>query len=109
MKAFAWRAHCGRNQVTKPKNLARYQVPYQFLDIEKDAKARLLVEGALNGAVKIPTVFFPDGSFLTEPTSRQLADKIGLRTKPRKRCMIWRLWAADRRDLPQRFMPRRKD
>lgn len=61
---------------------ARYQVPYQFLDIEKDPKAKLLVEGALNGAVKIPTVFFPDGSFLVEPTTRQLAEKVGLKTKP---------------------------
>lgn len=61
---------------------ARYQIPYQFLDLEKDAKARLLVEGALNGQVKIPTVFFPDGSFLAEPTPRQLAEKIGLKTKP---------------------------
>jgi thioredoxin reductase (NADPH) len=61
---------------------SRYQVPYQFLDIEKDPKARLLVEGALNGQVKIPTVFFPDGSFLVEPTPRQLAEKIGLKTKP---------------------------
>lgn len=61
---------------------ARYQIPYQFLDIEKDAKARLLVEGALNGQVKIPTIFFPDGSFLVQPTSRQLAEKVGLSTKP---------------------------
>jgi thioredoxin reductase (NADPH) len=61
---------------------ARYQVPYQFLDLEKDAKAKLLVEGALNGVVKIPTIFFPDGSFLVEPTPRQLAEKIGLKTKP---------------------------
>ncbi len=61
---------------------ARYQVPYQFLDLEKDAKAKLLVEGALNGVVKIPTVFFPDGSFLVEPTTRQLAEKIGLQTRP---------------------------
>lgn len=61
--------------------LARYQIPYQWLDVEKDPKARLLVEGALNGVVKIPCVFFPDGSFLVEPTSRQLAEKIGLKTK----------------------------
>lgn len=61
---------------------ARYQVPYQFLDVEKDAKARMLVEGALNGQVKIPTIFFPDGSFLVEPTTRQLAEKIGLQTRP---------------------------
>lgn len=61
---------------------ARYQVPYQFFDLEKDSKARLLVEGALHGQVKIPTVFFPDGSFLVQPTARQLAEKIGLKTKP---------------------------
>jgi thioredoxin reductase (NADPH) len=60
---------------------ARYQVPYKFLDVEKDAKARLLVEGALSGQVKIPTIFFPDGSFLVMPTTRQLAEKIGLKTK----------------------------
>ncbi|TAH51296.1 MAG: response regulator [Chloroflexota bacterium] len=61
---------------------ARYQIPYQFLDIEKDAKAKLLVEGALSGHVKIPTVFFPDGSFLAEPTARELAEKVGLQTRP---------------------------
>lgn len=62
--------------------LARYQVPYQYLDLEKDTKARQLVENALKGEVKIPTVFFPDGTFLVEPTPRQLAEKIGLQTKP---------------------------
>ncbi len=62
--------------------LARYQVPYQFLDIEKDAKARSMVENALKGEIKIPTVFFPDVTFLPEPTTRQLAEKIGLQTKP---------------------------
>src|SRR5581483_5317887 len=62
--------------------LARYQVPYQFLDIEKDARARAMVENALNGAIKIPVVFFTDGTFLVEPTTRALAEKIGLKTKP---------------------------
>ena len=61
---------------------ARYQVPYQFLDIEKDMHARAMVETALNGAVKIPVVFFPDGSHLVQPTPRALAEKIGLSTKP---------------------------
>lgn len=61
---------------------ARYQVPYQFLDIEKDAQARALVEKTLNGIIKIPVVFFPDGTYLVEPTPRVLAEKIGLKTKP---------------------------
>lgn len=62
--------------------LARYQIPYQWLDIESDTKARMLVEGANAGQVKVPTVFFPDGSVLTEPESHDLAEKLGLRTKP---------------------------
>jgi thioredoxin reductase (NADPH) len=61
---------------------ARYQVPYRFLDIEKDAQARALVETTLNGVIKIPVVFFPDGTFLVEPTIRALAEKVGLKTKP---------------------------
>lgn len=62
--------------------LARYQAPYQFLDIEKDARARALVETALNGVIKIPVVFFPDGTLLVEPTIRALAEKVGLKTQP---------------------------
>lgn len=61
---------------------ARYQVPYQFLDIEKDPQARTLVETTLQGVIKVPVVFFTDGSFLVEPTPRILAEKIGLKTKP---------------------------
>jgi thioredoxin reductase (NADPH) len=62
--------------------LARYQIPYQWLDIETDAKARMLVEGVTGGAVRIPTVFFPDGGVLVEPESHALAEKLGLQTKP---------------------------
>lgn len=62
--------------------LARYQIPYQWLDIEVDPKARMLVEGANAGAVRVPTVFFPDGSVLAEPENQALADKLGLHTKP---------------------------
>jgi thioredoxin reductase (NADPH) len=62
--------------------LARYQIPYQWLDVEADPKARMLVEGANGGAMRIPTVFFPDGSVLAEPESHDLAEKLGLHTKP---------------------------
>ncbi len=62
--------------------LARYQIPYQWLDVEADSKARLLVEGANGGTLRVPTVFFPDGSFLVEPTNHDLAERIGLQTKP---------------------------
>ena len=62
--------------------LSRYQIPYQWLDIEADPKARMLVEGANAGVVRVPTVFFPDGSVLVEPETHLFAEKLGLQTKP---------------------------
>ncbi|MGB8646518.1 MAG: FAD-dependent oxidoreductase [Anaerolineae bacterium] len=62
--------------------LARYQIPYQFLDVEADNKARMMVEGATGGGARIPVIFFPDGGVLVEPSTHQLADKLGLQTKP---------------------------
>lgn len=62
--------------------LSRYQIPYQWLDIEADPKAHLLVEGANDGQIRVPTVFLPDGTVLAEPDNHVLAEKLGLRTKP---------------------------
>ena len=43
--------------------LARNRVPYQWLDIEKDAHVAEMVEAANQGDHRLPVVFFPDGSF----------------------------------------------
>jgi thioredoxin reductase (NADPH) len=61
--------------------LARSQIPYQFLDIERDAEARSLVEQANESTHQLPVIFFPDGSTLIEPSITQVADKVGLRTQ----------------------------
>ena len=61
--------------------LARSQIPYQFLDIERDADARALVEQANEATHRLPVVFFPDGSVLTEPSLTEVAEKVGLRTR----------------------------
>ena len=61
--------------------LARSQIPYQFLDIERDEEARAQVEEANEGAYRLPVVFFPDASLLIEPTLTELAEKAGLRTQ----------------------------
>jgi thioredoxin reductase (NADPH) len=60
--------------------LSRNQVPYQWLDIEQDETARLLVEVANQGAHRLPVVFFPDGTTLIQPSHRELAKKIGWQT-----------------------------
>ncbi len=59
--------------------LARGQIPYRWLDIEKDDEARELVEASTGGTVHLPVVFFPDGTTLEDPDLNDLAVKLGLR------------------------------
>ena len=61
--------------------LASNQVPYQWLDMEDEATMRDLLSGAVGFATKFPVVIFPDGSALVQPTTRELAEKVGLQTR----------------------------
>jgi thioredoxin reductase (NADPH) len=59
--------------------LAGNHVPYQWLDVEADAEASRMLEGAPGR--KLPLVVFPDGEQLEAPDASQMARKIGLRTR----------------------------
>jgi thioredoxin reductase (NADPH) len=61
--------------------LTRHQIPYQWLDIEKDSNARQLVESISREETKLPVVFFPDGKTLLQPDLKELAEKVGLQTR----------------------------
>ena len=61
--------------------LTRHQIPYQWLDIEKDSSARQSVEGLSTGEIKLPVVFFPDGKTLIQPDLKELAERVGLQTR----------------------------
>jgi thioredoxin reductase (NADPH) len=76
--------------------LARNGVPFQWLDIEADNEARRLASYASSTSATtvssfsnssksatlphLPLVILPDGSQLMEPTTTQLAEKIGLKS-----------------------------
>jgi thioredoxin reductase (NADPH) len=60
--------------------LTRHQIPYQWLDIEKDSRARKLVED-ISTEPKLPVIFFPDGTVLVGPDLKELAEKVGLQTR----------------------------
>jgi thioredoxin reductase (NADPH) len=64
--------------------LARSQIPYQWLDIERNAEAKELVEASAEGRPKLPTIFFPDGTTLIDPDLKTLADKVGMTTQPQQ-------------------------
>jgi thioredoxin reductase (NADPH) len=60
--------------------LARNHVPYRWYDIQRDAEARRLL-GLVGAATDdLPLVLVPDGNVLTSPSTRDLADALGLRT-----------------------------
>ncbi len=56
-------------------------VPYEWIDIEQNEEAAEFVKSVNNGMRSIPTIIFPDGSQLTEPSTRKLeehARRLGL-------------------------------
>ncbi|OGO41869.1 MAG: fused response regulator/thioredoxin-disulfide reductase [Chloroflexi bacterium RBG_16_58_14] len=61
--------------------LARHQIAYQWLDVDADDQARLIADEYSTGAAKLPVVIFQDGSVLVEPSLREMADKVGMRTR----------------------------
>ncbi len=58
--------------------LDRYGIPYQWVDIDQDEQAGRLVERLNRGSRSVPTVVWPDGSKLTEPTEEEFAKKLGV-------------------------------
>ncbi|GAP14446.1 glutaredoxin [Longilinea arvoryzae] len=60
--------------------LDRNHIPYRWIDIDKDPEAGKFVESVNHGFRSVPTLIFPDGSQLTEPSNSQLAEKLGLPT-----------------------------
>jgi len=58
-----------------------HRIQYTNIDIEKDAEAMKYVEKVNQGMRIIPTIVFPDGSTLSEPSNAELAEKLCIRTK----------------------------
>jgi thioredoxin reductase (NADPH) len=72
-----WCPDCRRSK----QFLGEHQIPYNWVDIEEDARAERYVIEKNNGKRIIPTIVFPDQTSLVDPTNAELAAKLGLRTK----------------------------
>ena len=55
-------------------------VPIKLVNIDKDLQARQEVMAANRGFASVPTLIFPDGSQLTEPSFGQIRAKLGIET-----------------------------
>ncbi len=75
-----WCPDCRRAK----KFLAEHRQPYEWIDIDDDANGLGFVEQLQSGGRTIPTIVFPDGSHLLEPTDEELARKLGLKLEPKR-------------------------
>ena len=61
--------------------LARNQVPYRWYPAD-EPEGRRLLEAARADGLTLPVVITPDGEVLIEPSESELADRVGLATRP---------------------------
>jgi mycoredoxin len=53
-------------------------IPYHWVDIDKDEQGRAFVEKTNHGYRSVPTIIFPDGGILVEPSEKELSRKLNL-------------------------------
>ncbi len=75
-----WCPDCKRSK----QFFGEQRVPYHYVDIDNDSEATAFVEEVNKGNRSIPTIVFPDGSVLVEPSNAQLAEKMGLQTRAKR-------------------------
>ncbi len=76
----SWCPDCKRSK----QFFGEQRIPYRYIDIEQDAKAMAFVEKMNNGMRIIPTIVFPDGTVLVEPSNAQLAEKLGIQSRAQR-------------------------
>lgn len=74
MYTTQWCSDCHRVKFL----LDTYGVRYSEIDIDKDSLAAAYVMNVNGGMRRVPTIIFPDNSMLVEPSSKVLAEKLGL-------------------------------
>ena len=70
----SWCPDCRRAK----RFLGDQRIPFEWHDIEVDPDGVRTVQDRNDGNDIIPTIIFPDGSHLSEPSNEELAEKIGL-------------------------------
>jgi thioredoxin reductase (NADPH) len=70
----SWCSDCKRAK----RFLGDQRVPFEWHDIEHDPEALDVVHERNDGKNIIPTIVFPDGTSLSEPSNEELANTIGL-------------------------------
>jgi mycoredoxin len=72
MYSTTWCGYCRRLK----SQFDREGIEYTVVDIEHDEAAATFVMGVNGGNQTVPTVRFPDGSALTNPTLKQVKEQL---------------------------------
>jgi len=72
--ATNWCGDCTRAR----RFLDEHRIPYRWIDINRDREAEALVRKINRGNRSVPTLVFPDGSVLVEPSTPALAQRYGV-------------------------------
>lgn len=71
MYTTAWCPDCRRAKFF----LKRKKIDFLEIDVNEDKKAAEFVKDLNNGNRSVPTIIFPDGSRMVEPSESELEDK----------------------------------
>lgn len=63
--------YCGDTRLAR-RVLDELGIAYEFIDMRQDQDAARMVEGITGGFRSSPTILFPDGNVLVEPSERTL-------------------------------------
>ena len=75
MYSTTWCGDCRRSK----RFLEAHQIPFEEINIDEDRQAAEVVLTINKGARSVPTIVFPDGSVLVEPSNLALAGKLGIK------------------------------
>lgn len=67
-----WCPDCHRSK----KVLRDRGFPFEYVDINRDLEARSFVEQVNHGNRSVPTIRFPNGDVLVEPSNKMLNEKL---------------------------------
>lgn len=74
MFSTVWCGYCRRLK----SQLDREGIAFEEVDIERDEQAASLVKTVNGGNYTVPTVLFPDGSALTNPSVAQVKERLAV-------------------------------
>ncbi len=67
-----WCSDCTRSKRFMDKN----NIDYNWIDIDEQPQFQKLVRELNGGSMTVPTIVFPDGSSLSEPSDSELIKKL---------------------------------